>query len=657
MMLRPHGFHFYDGEEKWLARGVTYGPFRPREDEECYPPADQQRQDFKAISEMGANVVRLYSVPDESLAALASEYGLRLVVDIPWPKHLDVYSDSGLQKMCRDMVTQGVTRLSRWSNVAGVFVGNEIPGDIARWAGPRKVERFLQTLYEEAKAISPDLPVGFCNFPSTEYLRLEFLDFLGFNVYLHDDAALRDYLVRLRHLYPEKPLFLSEFGIDTQRHSEDEQARLLEMGISTAYEVGMAGVFVFSWTDEWHAGGYDIEDWSFGIVNADRTPKRACEAVSRVFGVAPQSNLLEEVPRVSVVVATYNGGRTLRNCLLSLGRLCYPNFEIVVVDDGSTDNTWEILSDFKDVRVITQPNRGLSAARNAGISAATGEIVAFTDSDCVADPDWLYHLVATMRRESAAGVGGPNLTPAENRLVAKCIALAPGHATHVLLSPTEAEHVPGCNMAFRRDALLEVGGFDPVFTKAGDDVDIIWRLQELGRRVVFSTGGFVWHHRRPTLRAYWKQQKGYGEAQALLLRRHPHRFNEQGQSIWRGTIYPSYGNRPLFTSRNVHFGVFASAGYQCLYAGRESALPYIVTSLEWWLFFSCLVVAGFFTPAGFEIGVGGVGIALAVSALQAYQKWSSAYHLSFAAFPVVWLTWLTQPIVRGTARYLGRLRT
>src|SRR5262249_4968498 len=203
-----------------------------------------------------------------------------------------------------------------------------------------------------------------------------------------------------------------------------------------------------------------------------------------------------ETPRVSVVVCTYNGGRTLDQCLRSLLALDYPDYEVIVVDDGSTDNTRAVLARFPGVRAVHQANRGLSFARNVGLYQATGSVVAYTDSDCYADADWLALLVAQLQRSGAAAVGGPNLSPEDGGLAA-CVAAGPGQPTHVLESDQVAEHIPGCNMAFRRAALEAINGFDYQFRKAGDDVDVCWRLQQAGCWITFAPGAFVWHHRRP----------------------------------------------------------------------------------------------------------------------------------------------------------------
>ena len=209
---------------------------------------------------------------------------------------------------------------------------------------------------------------------------------------------------------------------------------------------------------------------------------------------------------------------------------------MIVVDDGSSDATPAIAREY-GFRVISGRNHGLSHARNVGLRAASGEIVAYLDDDAYPDPDWLRYLAAGFLGSTHVGIGGPNLPPPGDGLVAESVANAPGGPIHVLLSDQEAEHIPGCNMAFRRDALLAIGGFDPQFRTAGDDVDVCWRLRERGGTLGFQPGAVVWHHRRNSVRAYWKQQVGYGRAEALLERKWPEKYNSAGHVSWAGRLY------------------------------------------------------------------------------------------------------------------------
>jgi GT2 family glycosyltransferase len=532
-------------------------------------------------------------------------------------------------------------------------IGNEIPPAIVRWYGAKRVERFLRELQDVARQTDPHGLITYANYPPTEYLDLSFLDFATFNVYLHDRQTFSRYLFRLQNLVGDLPLVMGELGMDTLRHGEMEQACFLEGHVKESLLLGLAGCFAFSWTDDWYTGGCAIQDWAFGITHADRAPKAGFHALREVFERSP-TDLLPKAPSVSVIVCSYNGARTLAQCLHSLPALDYPDYEVIVVDDGSTDATSQILPGFPEVRIIRQENQGLSVARNVGLQAARGSIIAYTDSDCFADRDWLTHLVYQLEQSGAAAVGGPNLTP-EDGWLAGCVAAAPGQPVHVLESDQVAEHIPGCNMAFRREALEAINGFDPQFRKAGDDVDLCWRLQQAGYWITFAPGAFVWHHRRQNVRTYLKQQAGYGEAEALLRFKHPDRFNGRGDGKWRGVLYGISLQGLRVGADIIYRGTFGTGFFQCLYQPGPAHWAMLPSTFEWHLAVGLMVVLGCFWPAAWGGAAVMLALSVLVASLQATRARLAPAHQGFSSRLLIAALCYVQPLVRSWTRYQIRL--
>jgi len=274
----------------------------------------------------------------------------------------------------------------------------------------------------------------------------------------------------------------------------------------------------------------------------------------------------------------------------------------------------------------------------------------------VPDPDWLAFLVYKFVRSGFVAVGGPNFPPPEPHLVPAAVAASPGGPTHVLLNDEVAEHIPGCNMAFTRKALEEIGGFEPVFAAAGDDVDLCWRLQNRGYPIGFSPAATVWHYRRNTVKAYLKQQMGYGKAEALLYFKHPYRFNLLGQSRWLGRIYGELTAAVLSRRPIIYFGAFGRGLFQSLYEPPSSLLSYLPFTLEWNAIGLLLVLATLVSPRALPIAA----LPLVVSLV-----WSIATALRARVDPrfgglrsralIAVLTYLG-PLARGLQRYLWRLR-
>jgi O-antigen biosynthesis protein len=661
-MQRPHvlGKFLYVGEKKFWARGVTYGTFRPEAAGEQFPKRDVVESDFRAMAGAGINCVRVYTVPPRWLLDLAASCALRVMVGLPWQQHVAFLDDRAEAERIVRMVRDSIRGCADHSAVLCYAIGNEVPASIVRWYGRRRIEKFLGRLVAAAKCEDPGALVTYVNYPTTEYLDVPGTDLVSFNVYLETPEGFSAYLARLQNLAGERPLLMTEMGLDSRRNGQERQARSLDWQIAAAFELGCAGVFAFAWTDEWFRGGHDIEDWDFGLTTRNREPKKALAAIRARFAVVPfpPDRLW---PKVSVVVCSYNGAATIGQTLAKLEQLNYPDYEVIVVDDGSTDETAVVAAKHR-VRLIRTANNGLSSARNVGLHAATGEVIAYIDDDAYPDPDWLTYLASAFMRGDHAGVGGPNPAPPSDGMIADCVANAPGGPVHVLLSDEIAEHIPGVNMAYRRDRLLAVDGFDPRFRVAGDDVDLCWCLQERGWTLGFAPAAVVWHHRRKSLRAYWRQQIGYAKAEVLLQQKWPSRYNEAGHLSWQGRLYGRGLVESLFHRGRIYHGVWGGALFQSVYQSVPNALSALPLMPEWYiLLLLCggLVLLGFSWPMLFWLApLLAFGLLLTLA-----QTAHGACHASFHPEPtslarrlalrciVAWCHFL-QP----AARLYGRIR-
>ena len=629
---RVAGKFLFVGGEKLYVRGVTYGAFRPNAKGNEYHDLRQIESDFSQMASVGINTVRIpHTTPPRALLDAALRHGLRVMVGLSAEQYVGFLIDRKGAPDIAALIRARVRGCAGHPAVLCYALGNEIPASLVRWLGPRRVARYLERLYRIVKEEDPDSLVTYVNYPTTEYLELPFLDLLCFNVYLESHDQLDAYLARLQNLVGDRPLILSEIGLDSLRNGEDLQARSLDDQIRTALTGGCAGVVVFTWTDEWYRAGADVDDWAFGLTRRDRRPKPALAAVREAFAEVPFPPGVPW-PRISVVVCTYNGHRTIRECLEGLGRLEYPDYEAIVVDDGSTDGTAAIVAEYP-VRLIRAPHRGLSSARNTGLAAATGDIVAYIDDDAYPDPHWLTYLAAAFVSTRHAGVGGPNIPPPGDGEVAECVANAPGNPVHVLLSDREAEHIPGCNMAFRKTCLEAIGGFDPQFRTAGDDVDVCWRLQRLGWTLGFHPAAMVWHHCRNSVRAYWRQQVGYGRAEALLERKWPEKYNGTGHVTWAGRIYGKGLQESLRWRRGrIYHGIWGTAPFQRMYERLPNTFGSLPLMPEWSVSIPALgLLAGLgplWTPPWFVLAV--LALATSVSVIQAAL---SAAHATFSGVP------------------------
>ncbi len=652
---------FLSGEgEPFFVRGVTYGAFRPDETGREYADDRLIERDFAQMAALGLNTVRIpHTVPPRSLLDVAAAHGLRVMVGLSAEQGAGYLIDGKLPGDFADRFRGKVRLCAGHPALLCVALGNEIMASQARWLGHRRIARYLQWLYAIVKEEDPQAIVTYVNYPTTEYLELPFLDLVSFNVYLETRSELQAYLARLQNVAGDRPLLLTELGLDSLRHGELAQAQALDWQIQATFEAGAAGAIVFSWTDEWFRAGCQVEDWAFGITDVDRNPKLAAHVVREAFKETPFASAVDR-PRISVIVCTYNGARTLRRCLNALAALDYPSYEVIVVNDGSTDDTQAIAQDYP-VRLINQSNKGLSAARNVGLAASDGDIVAYIDDDAFPHCYWLRYLAAGFGRSAHVGIGGPNLPPAGDGLVAECVAMAPGNPLHVLLSDEIAEHIPGCNMAYRKESLVAIGGFDTRFRAAGDDVDLCWRLQDRGWTIGFCPAAVVWHHRRNSIRAYWKQQYGYGRAEAQLEDKWPQRYNALGHIGWVGRIYSCGPGLANLRRQRIYHGVWGAAPFQTAHPPATNVALLLLAMPEWYLvvvLLALLTIGGvLWTPLLFAWPLFALAVAAriaeaGISAARASMAWKYTGFERLGRWFVTTFLSLSQPL----ARLVGRVR-
>lgn len=657
---------------RFRIKGVSYGTFAPDNDGYQFPKLSQVRDDFRVMAECGINTVRTYTVPRLDFLDEAAAAGLSVIIGIPWMQHVAFLDDKARTQSIRHGIVEEVRLIANHPATLLVALGNEIPPGVVRWHGASRVEAFLRNVYDDAKAVVPDALLTYVNYPPTEYLDLPFFDVCAFNVYLHRESDLRAYVSHLQVVAGNRPLLLTEIGADSLSEGEPGQADLAAMQVKTVFEEGACGAVVFSWTDDWWRGGQPVSDWRFGLTTVDRQPKPALLGVSREYsdvGFDQEQRALW--PRVSVLACAHNAADTIGECLESLLALDYPDYEIIVVNDGSSDATGSVARRHGGVTVIDTDHVGLSAARNLAINHATGTIVAYTDADVRVDPEWLTYLVQPFLRSDAVGSGGPNVVPDDDPWVAQCVARAPGSPTHILIDDRLAEHVPGCNMAFRLNALVAIGGFNQSFHAAGDDVDVCWRLQAIGGRIEFAPSALVWHRHRNTVKAFWRQQVGYGQAETWLMEVHPERFLD-GQALWKGRIYSPLPFMHAISRMRVNAGAWGTAAFPTVYSAQVPSLNSLPHLMPWQMVSVALVavgvgclVVGQTRVAGVMLLAAGIGFATTIFRCLVYgwrtdvnvlPQIGGSQRLSALRYRlmIAWLH-LVQPIARAWGRFLGHL--
>jgi len=303
------------------------------------------------------------------------------------------------------------------------------------------------------------------------------------------------------------------------------------------------------------------------------------------------------IPKVSVVIPCYNGGKRIGVTLEFLKNQSYNNFEIVVVNDGSIDNTEKILEGLKidNFRYLTQINKGIGAARDVGVRVADGEIIAFTDDDRMPDEDWIKNAVKCFEDQDVSGVQGSiilinrkHANPRTMRIQRDITKLDWRFAT--------------ANIFYRKKEILDVGGFDHRFRTNAEDGDLAWRIIENGGKIVFCKDSIIWHKAKAF--SYTKRLKDTKRnvLSVLFFKKHPKlrkklilRFINRKEDLYPLLCYLSilfYFFSLAGMSINVAFALLILSILFCLFTR-------IIVDIRFWKYPKRLIGLGFWIPIDF----------------------------------------------------------
>jgi GT2 family glycosyltransferase len=218
-------------------------------------------------------------------------------------------------------------------------------------------------------------------------------------------------------------------------------------------------------------------------------------------------------------VPVYNAATTLEECIASLLELDYPRdlLELIFVDNASTDTTHDLLSRYHGVKILFEGKRGPAAARNKGIHHARGEVIAFTDSDCVVDKAWLQKIVAPLEDKTIGIVGGKILAKPPSSEIERFGEQIHDHGKAI--EEYKPPYVITMNWASRLSVLQEAGLFDEVFLRA-EDVDLSYRIFQSGYKIIYQPDALTYHANEKTYFGLFQEGYLHGVASVQALKKH-----------------------------------------------------------------------------------------------------------------------------------------
>ncbi len=235
--------------------------------------------------------------------------------------------------------------------------------------------------------------------------------------------------------------------------------------------------------------------------------------------------------KVSVIVPCYNAEKTILKTLKALEKQNFAEpFEVIIVDDGSKDNTVKVVKEFAKksklrIRVFANPHHGPAWQRNFGARKARGEIVVFTDSDCVPGKSWIKEMVKPIEQGKAVGVQGTYKTLNKRSLIARFEGYEIEKRHEKMKKQKFIDFIGTFSAAYKKDIFLKFGGFDTSFkTASGEDPELSYRIAKAGYKLVFNPKAFVYHPHPDSLRKYLKQKFFRAYWRVLMYKKHPEKM-------------------------------------------------------------------------------------------------------------------------------------